>query len=169
MKTASDNIVNCYNWCRFVDPLINGHYPQIMQDLVKERLPRFTPEQAKLVKGSADYIGINEYTASYMKGQKLVQQTPSSYSADWQVQYVCEFLALNTIFCINIFALDVFSPNLNIRPINSVVARDGKPIGPQVCSSSIYSFSTLFPLLALHSAYYATISYKFRSTTINPC
>ncbi|CAL4926856.1 unnamed protein product [Urochloa decumbens] len=72
----------------FVDPLINGHYPQIMQDLVKERLPKFTPEQAKLVKGSADYIGINQYTASYMKGQKLLQQTPTSYSADWQVQYV---------------------------------------------------------------------------------
>jgi len=74
----------------FVDPLINGHYPQIMQDLVKERLPRFTPEQAKLVKGSADYIGINQYTASYMKGQKLLQQTPTSYSDDWQVQYVHE-------------------------------------------------------------------------------
>ncbi|CAN6281752.1 unnamed protein product [Urochloa humidicola] len=73
----------------FVDPLINGHYPQIMQDLVKERLPKFTPEQAKLVQGSADYIGINQYTASYMKGQKLLQQTtPTSYSADWQVQYV---------------------------------------------------------------------------------
>ena len=108
MKTASDNIVNCYVRCRFVDPLINGHYPLIMQDLVKERLPKFTPEQAKLVKGSADYIGINQYTASYMKGQKLLQQTPTSYSADWQVQYVCEFLALNSIFCINVFALDIF-------------------------------------------------------------
>ncbi|TVU24730.1 hypothetical protein EJB05_27184 [Eragrostis curvula] len=72
----------------FVDPLINGYYPQIMQDLVKERLPRFTPEQAKLIKGSADFIGINQYTASYMKGQKLLQQTPTSYSADWQVTFV---------------------------------------------------------------------------------
>ncbi|KAM0880319.1 hypothetical protein ACQ4PT_033637 [Festuca glaucescens] len=74
----------------FIDPLINGHYPQIMQDIVKERLPRFTPDQAKLVKGSADYIGINQYTASFMKGQKLVQQTPTSYSADWQVTYASE-------------------------------------------------------------------------------
>jgi beta-glucosidase len=64
-----------------------------MQDLVKERLPRFTPDQAKVVKGSADYIGINQYTASYMKGQKLLQQTPISYSADWQVTYACEFLS----------------------------------------------------------------------------
>ncbi|CAD6206311.1 unnamed protein product [Miscanthus lutarioriparius] len=74
----------------FVDPLINGHYPQTMQDIVKERLPKFTPEQAKLVKGSADYIGINQYTASYIKGQKLLQQKPTSYSADWQVQYALE-------------------------------------------------------------------------------
>ncbi|CAL4935465.1 unnamed protein product [Urochloa decumbens] len=71
----------------FVDPLINGHYPQTMQDIVKERLPRFTPEQAELVKGSADFIGINQYTANYVQGQKLLGQTATSYSADWQVQY----------------------------------------------------------------------------------
>ncbi|KAL6909524.1 hypothetical protein ACP4OV_001805 [Aristida adscensionis] len=71
----------------FVDPLINGHYPEIMQEIVKERLPKFTPEQAYLVKGSADYIGINQYTASYITGQKVLQQKPTSYSADWQVQY----------------------------------------------------------------------------------
>ena len=73
-----------------------------MQDLVKERLPRFTPDQAKVVKGSADYIGINQYTASYMKGQKLLQQAPTSYSADWQVTYACECLVLICRFYINI-------------------------------------------------------------------
>jgi beta-glucosidase/6-phospho-beta-glucosidase/beta-galactosidase len=89
---------------RFVDPLINGQYPQIMQDLVKERLPRFTPDQAEVVKGSADYIGINQYTASYMKGQKLLQQPPTSYSADWQVDYACEYLVILTCrFCINVY------------------------------------------------------------------
>ena len=78
-----------------------------MQDLVKERLPKFTPEQAKLVKGSADYIGINQYTASYMKGQKLLQQTPTSYSDDWQVQYVREYLDLNKLNT-NMFTLRYF-------------------------------------------------------------
>ena len=78
-----------------------------MQDLVKERLPRFTTEQAKLVKGSADYIGINQYTASYMKGQKLLQQTPTSYSDDWQVQYVREYLDLNKLNT-NMFTLRYF-------------------------------------------------------------
>jgi len=69
-----------------------------MQDLVKERLPKFTPEQAKLVKGSADYIGINQYTASYMKGQKLLQKTPTSYSDDWQVESVSEYLDLKKLY-----------------------------------------------------------------------
>ncbi|KAM0908684.1 hypothetical protein ACQ4PT_015274 [Festuca glaucescens] len=71
----------------FMDPIINGQYPQTMQDIVKERLPRFTPDQVKLVKGSSDYIGINQYTAIYMTKEKLVNQTPISYSDDWQVHY----------------------------------------------------------------------------------
>ncbi|XBI65031.1 hypothetical protein VPH35_044997 [Triticum aestivum] len=74
----------------FLDPLINGQYPQIMQDLVKERLPRFTPDEAKVVKGSADWIGVNQYTTEFVKGQKLVQQRPTSYSADLQVAYSFE-------------------------------------------------------------------------------
>ncbi|CAL4918590.1 unnamed protein product [Urochloa decumbens] len=66
-QAAAQRARDCHvGW--FVDPLINGHYPQTMQDIVKERLPRFTHEQAEL-------------------GQKLLQQTPTSYSADWQVQY----------------------------------------------------------------------------------
>ncbi|VAH78347.1 unnamed protein product [Triticum turgidum subsp. durum] len=74
----------------FLDPLINGQYPQIMQDLVKERLPRFTPDEAKVVKGSADWIGVNQYTTEFVKGQKLVLQRPTSYSADLQVTYSFE-------------------------------------------------------------------------------
>uniref|UniRef100_A0ACD5X3A3 Uncharacterized protein n=1 Tax=Avena sativa TaxID=4498 RepID=A0ACD5X3A3_AVESA len=72
----------------FLDPLINGQYPKTMQDIVKERLPSFTPEQSKLVKGSADYFGINQYTATYMTNNPALQQTPTSYSSDWHVQYV---------------------------------------------------------------------------------
>jgi hypothetical protein len=61
-----------------------------MQDIVKERLPSFTPEQSKLVKGSADYFGINQYTATYLADQPTTQQVPTSYSSDWHVQYICE-------------------------------------------------------------------------------
>ena len=84
-----------------MDPIINGQYPQTMQDIVKERLPRFTPDQVKLVKGSADYIGINQYTAIYTTEKKMVNQTPISYSEDWHVHYHCEFLVFRCMFHIN--------------------------------------------------------------------
>ncbi|KAL4612081.1 hypothetical protein ACB092_08G173100 [Castanea dentata] len=49
----------------FLNPLINGDYPPSMRSLVKDRLPKFTKEQSKLVKGSFDFIGLNYYTANY--------------------------------------------------------------------------------------------------------
>jgi len=71
----------------FLDPLINGNYPKTMQDIVKDRLPSFTPEQAKLVKGSSDYFGINQYTTYYISDKQTPQQAATSYSSDWSVQY----------------------------------------------------------------------------------
>jgi beta-glucosidase len=76
---------------RFLDPLINGHYPEIMKEIVKERLPKFTPDEIALVKGSNDFIGINQYTAYYMKGSKVPKnEAPSSYGADWHVDWSCK-------------------------------------------------------------------------------
>ncbi|KAG8064804.1 hypothetical protein GUJ93_ZPchr0004g39267 [Zizania palustris] len=49
----------------FMDPLIRGDYPLIMRGLVGNRLPQFTKEQSKLVKGSFDFIGLNYYTTHY--------------------------------------------------------------------------------------------------------
>ncbi|CAL4918591.1 unnamed protein product [Urochloa decumbens] len=71
----------------FMDPLINGQYPKTMQDIVKDRLPSFTPEQSKLVKGSSDCFGINQYTTYYISDQQTPQQAAESYSSDWDVQY----------------------------------------------------------------------------------
>lgn len=48
-----------------MDPLINGNYPHSMRSLVNNRLPKFSKQQSKLVKGSFDFIGLNYYTANY--------------------------------------------------------------------------------------------------------
>ncbi|KAJ4815224.1 Beta-glucosidase [Rhynchospora pubera] len=75
----------------FLDPLIYGQYPKIMQEIVKERLPKFTSDEVALVKGSMDYIGINQYTAYYMKGSKIHKnEVPSSYGADWHIEWMFE-------------------------------------------------------------------------------
>ncbi|XP_020553369.1 furcatin hydrolase-like isoform X2 [Sesamum indicum] len=52
-----------YGW--FIHPLVYGEYPEIMQSLVRSRLPKFTKEQAVMLKGSFDYLGLNYYTGNY--------------------------------------------------------------------------------------------------------
>ncbi|KAK9289310.1 hypothetical protein L1049_007465 [Liquidambar formosana] len=49
----------------FLDPMVTGDYPISMKSIVRERLPEFSSDQAELVNGSYDYIGINYYTARY--------------------------------------------------------------------------------------------------------
>ena len=43
----------------FADPVWYGKYPDSMVELVGDRLPIFTPEEADLVKGSWDFFALN--------------------------------------------------------------------------------------------------------------
>ncbi|KAL0373997.1 UNVERIFIED_CONTAM: Beta-glucosidase 12 [Sesamum radiatum] len=52
-----------YGW--FINPLVYGEYPRTMRSLVRNRLPKFTKEQAAMLKGSFDFIGLNYYTGNY--------------------------------------------------------------------------------------------------------
>ncbi len=62
----------------FLDPVIYGRYPKEMTDIVTDgRLPTFTEEEAAMVKGSVDYIGINQYTTYYI-------MNTSSPGGDWE-------------------------------------------------------------------------------------
>ncbi|KAL1198441.1 putative myrosinase 3 [Cardamine amara subsp. amara] len=50
----------------FMEPLTKGKYPYIMRELVGEQLPEFNETEAKLVKGSYDFLGINYYQTQYV-------------------------------------------------------------------------------------------------------
>ncbi|KAI8526348.1 hypothetical protein RHMOL_Rhmol13G0300600 [Rhododendron molle] len=50
----------------FLDPVINGHYPQSMGQLVGKRLPEFSDAESEKLRGSYDFLGINYYTAQYV-------------------------------------------------------------------------------------------------------
>ncbi|KAK9107306.1 hypothetical protein Syun_023317 [Stephania yunnanensis] len=52
-----------FGW--FMDPLFFGEYPRSMKERVIGRLPTFTKEEAAMVKGSLDFVGINHYTTYY--------------------------------------------------------------------------------------------------------
>lgn len=65
-----------------MDPLTGGDYPFIMRTLLGDRLPRFTDEESRLIKGSFDFIGLNYYTASYAYGLPLSKTGVQNYVTD---------------------------------------------------------------------------------------
>ncbi|MCE0480948.1 hypothetical protein HAX54_038257 [Datura stramonium] len=66
----------------FLDPITYGDYPASMRAMVGRRLPKFTPEQVKLVKGSMDFLGINYYTTYYASPVLSFNRVNLSYSTD---------------------------------------------------------------------------------------
>lgn len=50
---------------RALDPLVFGEYPEEMRHFLDSELPRFTLEEAELVKDSTDFLGINHYGTLY--------------------------------------------------------------------------------------------------------
>ncbi|XP_077230515.1 beta-glucosidase 44-like isoform X2 [Tasmannia lanceolata] len=74
----------------FLNPIIWGEYPKTMQKIVKERLPKFTSSQTKMVKGSIDFVGINQYTSFYMYDPQTKSQTLTNYQGDWNVGFAYE-------------------------------------------------------------------------------
>ncbi|KAJ8430601.1 hypothetical protein Cgig2_021563 [Carnegiea gigantea] len=74
----------------FLHPIVYGEYPRTMQVVVGERLPKFTEEEVKMVKGSMDFVGINQYTAYYMYNPPLQSTAkPPSYQLDWKAGFAC--------------------------------------------------------------------------------
>ncbi|KAJ3673839.1 hypothetical protein LUZ60_005831 [Juncus effusus] len=54
-----------FGW--FMDPLFFGDYPNSMRTRAGDRLPKFSADEAELVKGSLDFVGINHYTTYYAR------------------------------------------------------------------------------------------------------
>lgn len=74
----------------FIHPIIYGEYPKTMQVIVRDRLPKFTKEEAKMVRGSIDFVGINQYTTFYLFDQKQSKDSKSkdlSYQKDWNAGF----------------------------------------------------------------------------------
>jgi beta-glucosidase len=49
----------------FADPVYKGDYPAVMRQRLGDRLPHFTDEERALLKGSADFFGLNHYSTMY--------------------------------------------------------------------------------------------------------
>lgn len=62
--------------------MTQGDYPFSMRALVGDRLPRFTVEEAQMVKGSFDFIGLNYYTSFYAAALPFSDVVNASYTRD---------------------------------------------------------------------------------------
>lgn len=49
----------------FADPIYKGDYPQVMKTSLGGRLPTFSKEEQKMIKGTSDFFGLNHYTTMY--------------------------------------------------------------------------------------------------------
>jgi len=65
-----------------------------MQTIVGKRLPKFTKEEVKLVKGSIDFVGINQYTTYYMYDPHNQKPKVPGYQSDWNAGFACKILVI---------------------------------------------------------------------------
>ncbi|XP_022147808.1 beta-glucosidase 12-like [Momordica charantia] len=87
-KATSRAIDFSLGW--FLHPLVHGDYPPSMRTLVRERLPKFTNEDAILITKSFDFLGMNYYTASYAKDNPNAVIQKPSYLTDFHTTLTVE-------------------------------------------------------------------------------
>jgi len=58
----------------FADPIYLGDYPEVMKKNIDDRLPKFSEEDRKLIKGSADFFGLNHYSTSLVQNADMSKE-----------------------------------------------------------------------------------------------
>ncbi|KLO12387.1 glycoside hydrolase family 1 protein [Schizopora paradoxa] len=46
----------------FADPIYKGYYPALLKDMLGDRLPDFSEDEWKVIKGSSEFYGLNTYS-----------------------------------------------------------------------------------------------------------
>ncbi|CAH1447506.1 unnamed protein product [Lactuca virosa] len=72
-QRANDFYLGCY--LRFLNPLVNGDYPETVKKSAGNRIPTFTKLESEKIKGSFDFLGINHYTTLYIKDNPIYLET----------------------------------------------------------------------------------------------
>ncbi|KAG8646341.1 beta-glucosidase 12 [Manihot esculenta] len=79
-KTALDFMFGLW-----MDPLTYGRYPRRVQELVGDRLPKFSNNDIELLKKSYDFIGLQYYTARYANPNAHIDPRFTRYETDSRV------------------------------------------------------------------------------------
>ncbi len=54
------------------DPIYKGHYPELLKEMLGERLPDFSEDEWKVIKGSSDFYGLNTYSTFLVRALLLI-------------------------------------------------------------------------------------------------
>ncbi|KAK4486160.1 hypothetical protein RD792_008828 [Penstemon davidsonii] len=80
-RKAADRALDfMFGWV--MDPITFGRYPESMRTLAGSRLPNFTKEEADMVKGSYDFLGLNYYSGMYAKDNPINSSNNLSFTTD---------------------------------------------------------------------------------------
>lgn len=82
-----------------------GEYPKTIQNIVGKRLPKFTQEEVKIVKGSMDFVGINQYTTYYMYDNHQKEPKVPGYQMDWHAGFACKITFPSQFYFENLWLL----------------------------------------------------------------
>jgi beta-glucosidase len=122
----------------FADPIFFGDYPDgtsfsknqwkflnvaVMKKRVGDRLPQFTEDQKKLLKGSHDFFGLNHYTSEYVANNP--NPSGEGYDKDQVTQYNVKSETMNW-------------QNCHSKGVSQTRERNGQLIGPPADSSWLY-------------------------------
>lgn len=88
VKAAQRALDFMYGW--FLHPITYGDFPKSMRSLVGKRLPKFTREESRLLKGSYDFLGVNYYTSNYAANLPSINNVNISYSTDARTNLTTE-------------------------------------------------------------------------------
>ncbi|XP_076915846.1 beta-glucosidase 11-like isoform X2 [Bidens hawaiensis] len=75
----------------FLNPLVNGDYPEIMKKNAGNRIPNFTKLESERVKGSFDFFGINHYCTVEIKDSPIsLEMETRDNIADMAATLICQ-------------------------------------------------------------------------------
>jgi beta-galactosidase len=63
----------------YADPIWKGDYPETMRKRCGDRLPSFTEEEKKLIKGTSEFFGLNHYSTAYVSNPVGKAKTKSMW------------------------------------------------------------------------------------------
>ena len=77
---------------RFLDPILFGKYPKVMEKVMKQRkishIHSFSRRSYPKVQGSIDFLGINYYTACHVRDKPDIdKENGENFTTDYNTEY----------------------------------------------------------------------------------